>query len=137
MHEHLLTLAQSSSSSGGGAVGALGALVGLVIWLAVVCGIGALLFWGVFKKAGQPPWASMVPIYNAFILCKVAGRPGWWVILFIIPVVSLIIAIILSIDVAKSFGKGIGFAIGLILLGIVFYPVLGYGSAQYQGPAAA
>jgi hypothetical protein len=68
----------------------------------------------------------------------VAGRPGWWLILMLIPFVNLIIAIILSVDIAKHFGKGVGFAIGLIILPIIFYPVLGFGSAQYQGaPAAA
>ena len=44
--------------------------------------------------------------------------------------------IILCIDLAKSFGKGVGFGIGLALLGIIFFPILGFGSAQYQGPAA-
>lgn len=126
-----------TGAGGTGPAGLIGSLVGLILYLAILAGVGALLFWGVFKKSGQPPWASLIPIYNIFILCKVAGRPGWWVILFIIPIVSIVIAVILSIDVAKSFGKGIGFAIGLLLLGIIFYPVLGFGSAQYRGPAAA
>jgi len=53
-----------------------------------------------------------------------------------IPFVNFIIGIILCIDLAKSFGKGVGFGIGLILLGIIFFPILGFGSEQYQGPAA-
>jgi len=53
-----------------------------------------------------------------------------------IPFVNFIIGIILCIDLAKSFGKGVGFGIGLILLGIIFFPILGFGSAQYKGPAA-
>ena len=47
------------------------------------------------------------------------------------------VAIVLRIDIAKSFGKGAGFGIGLALLGIIFWPILGFGSAQYQGAAAA
>jgi hypothetical protein len=63
-------------------------------------------------------------------------RPGWWVILLLIPFINFIIGIILCIDLAKSFGKGLGFGIGLILLGVIFFPILGFGSAQYQGPSA-
>jgi len=72
-----------------------------------------------------------------YFLCKVAGRPDWWVILMFIPLVNFIIWIILCIDVAKSFGKGAGFGIGLLLLPIIFFPILGFGSAQYQGPSAS
>jgi hypothetical protein len=92
--------------------------------------------WKIFSKAGQPGWASIIPIYNWYILCKIVGRPGWWVILLLIPFVNFIIGIILCIDLAKSFGKGVGFGIGLILLGLIFFPILGFGSAQYQGPTA-
>jgi hypothetical protein len=53
-----------------------------------------------------------------------------------IPFVNFIILIILSIDMAKSFGKGVGFGLGLAFLGFIFLPILGFGSAQYQGPSA-
>jgi hypothetical protein len=92
--------------------------------------------WKVFTKAGQPGWASIIPIYNLYIWCKIVGRPWWWILLMLIPFVNFIICIILCIDLAKSFGKGGGFGIGLALLGIIFFPILGFGSAQYQGPAA-
>jgi Family of unknown function (DUF5684) len=59
------------------------------------------------------------------------------VILMFIPFVNFITWIILCIDVAKSFGKGVGFAIGLILLPFIFFLILGFGSAQYQGPSAS
>jgi hypothetical protein len=92
--------------------------------------------WKVFTKAGQPGWASIIPIYNIYIWCKIVGRPAWWIILMLIPLVNFIICIILCIDLAKSFGKGAGFGIGLAFLGIIFLPILGFGSAQYQGPSA-
>src|SRR5437660_912103 len=93
--------------------------------------------WKVFTKAGQPGWASIIPIYNLYIWCKIVGRPWWWILLMLIPFVNFIVAIILCIDMAKSFGKGAGFGIGLALLGIIFWPILGFSSAQYQGAAAA
>jgi hypothetical protein len=93
--------------------------------------------WKVFTKAGQPGWAILIPIYNLYVMCKIAGRPGWWFILMFIPVVNIVIVIIVVIDIAKHFGKGVGFGIGLLILPIIFYPILGFGSAQYQGSAAS
>ena len=92
-------------------------------------------WWKMFTKAGQPGWAAIIPILNLYFFCKVAGRPGWWLILMFIPLVNFIIIIILCIDVAKAFGKGVGFALGLVFLPFIFYPILAFGSAQYQGPA--
>ena len=93
-------------------------------------------WWKIFSKAGQPGWAAIIPIYNLYVWCKIVGRPWWWILLMLIPLVNFIILIILFIDLAKSFGKGIGFAIGLILLSIIFFPILGFGSATYQDPSA-
>jgi hypothetical protein len=107
----------------------------VIVWLLVVVLMVAAM-WKVFTKAGQPGWAAIIPIVNIYFLCKVAGRPGWWVILTFIPLVNLIIWIVLCVDVAKNFGKGAGFGIGLALLGFIFFPILGFGSAQYQGQAA-
>jgi uncharacterized membrane protein YhaH (DUF805 family) len=71
------------------------------------------------------------------VLLKIVGRPGWWLILLLIPLVNFIVAIVIHVDLAKSFGKGVGFGLGLTFLGIIFYPLLGFGDAQYQGPSAA
>lgn len=92
--------------------------------------------WKIYTKAGQPGWACIIPIYNLYIWCKIVGRPAWWIILMLIPFVNFIVGIILCIDLAKSFGKGALFGIGLVFLGIIFFPILGFGSAQYQGPSA-
>jgi hypothetical protein len=111
-----------------------GAATGILILIYIafiVFEIAAL--WRVFVKAGHPGWAAIIPIYNIYILCKVAGRPGWWLVLFFIPFVNLIMAIIVYLDIAKNFGKGVGFGIGLVLLGFIFLPILGFGSAKYQG----
>jgi hypothetical protein len=107
-------------------------IIGLLIALLLI-----VAMWKVFTKAGQPGWASIVPIYNLYIWCKIVGRPWWWILLMLIPFVNFIVGIILCIDLAKSFGEGAGFGIGLALLGIIFWPILGFGSAQYQGAAAA
>ena len=128
----LLAQVDYSYSSEGKAPSPVSTIIGLLIALFLI-----VAMWKVFTKAGQPGWASIIPIYNLYIWCKIVGRPWWWILLMLIPFVNFIILIILCIDTAKSFGKGAGFGIGLALLGIIFWPILGFGSAQYQGPAAA
>tara|TARA_R110002049_G_scaffold88929_1_gene224125 strand:- start:156 stop:515 length:360 start_codon:yes stop_codon:yes gene_type:complete len=103
-------------------------LIGLAVIIVVLVGA-----WKVFTKAGRPGWAVLIPIYNAYVLCKIAGKPGWWVIMLIIPLISLIFAILLSLGLAEKFGKGAGFGIGLAFLSPIFIPILGFGSAKYQG----
>jgi Family of unknown function (DUF5684) len=120
------------SSASGGVGGVIGGIIGLAVAVLIIAAM-----WKVFSKAGQPGWAAIIPIYNLYIWCKIVGRPGWWIILMLIPFVNFIIMIVLSIDLAKSFGKGAGFGIGLALLSIIFMPILAFGSAQYQGPSAA
>ena len=103
----------------------------------IICVLIIAAMWKVFTKAGQPGWASLIPIYNLYVLCKIAGRPGWWLLLMLIPFVNIIIIVILCIDIAKSFGNGVGFGLGMAFLGFIFWPILGFGSAQYQGPSAS
>ncbi len=93
-------------------------------------------FWKACVKAGQPGWAVLIPIYNLYVFLKVAGKPGWWLLLMLIPVVNLVVAIIATVALAERFGKGGGFAVGLFLLPFIFYPILGFGHAQYSPPLA-
>ena len=90
--------------------------------------------WKIFEKAGQPGWAAIIPIYNIIVMLKIVGKPLWWLIMFIIPGVNLVFAIWTLNMLSKSFGKDEGFTVGLLLLGIVFYPILGFGDARYLGP---
>jgi hypothetical protein len=118
-----------ASSGVGGAV----FLVFIVIYV-----LGALPLMGIFNKASEPGWAAFVPIYNIIVLLKVVGRPWWWIILLIIPFVGFIVWIIVAYDLARSFGKGIGFTIGLVIpyVNWIFLMILWLGQAQYRGPAA-
>jgi len=112
-----------------------GLTIGWLVYLAVIV-LEIAGWWMILSKAGRPGWGAIIPIYNIYLYCKVAGRPGWWLILFLIPLVNIVIAFIVFIDVAKNFGKGTGFGVGLTLLSFIFAPVLGFGDATYSGPAA-
>ena len=102
----------------------------VVIMALVVFQIAA--WWKMFEKAGQPGWAAIIPIYNIVVVLRVAGKPLWWIILLIIPLVNIIVWIIVSVAIANNFGRGTLFGIGLLLLGFIFYPILGFGDATYQ-----
>jgi hypothetical protein len=134
----------SSDALGGGAAAGLFAFMGL-IWLFALAVAAVVLIgmWKVFAKAGQPGWAALIPIYNIYVLLQIVGRPTWWLaflLLSFIPGIGAIavwvVMIILYNDLSKSFGQGVGFTVGLVLLSPIFMPILGFGSSQYLGPMA-
>ncbi len=109
----------------------------LLVWGAVTVP-GVLLGWlRVFPKAGQPWWAALIPLYNIYVLVVgVARLSRLWFVLVLIPVVQIVAAILVNLEVARRFGKSEAFGLGLALLGFVFYPLLGFGSDQYQDGTA-
>ena len=122
-------LAQTTQYSDGGGGGFPAFLFALALMA-----ISVVSFWKVFEKAGQPGWASIIPIYNIYILLKIAGRPGWWLLLYLIPVVNIVVQAIVAIDSAKAFGKSSTFGIvGLWLFSFIGYMILGFGDATYKG----
>jgi hypothetical protein len=112
-------------------------VAGIILYVAVVYAILVIPYWVIFKKAGQEGWPALIPIYSTYILLKIIGRPGWWLILFLIPIVNLVIYIIMMNDLSKSFGHGVGFTLGLLFLSIIFVYILAFGSSTYRGPAGA
>lgn len=117
---------KDSSSTSAGLI--IAAVYIVVILLIIVTN------WKIFSKAGKPGWAAIIPIYNLVILFQIIQRPIWWILLFFVPIVNLIISVIMSLDLAKAFGKSEVFGIvGLFLFPIVGYPMLAFGSSKYVG----
>ena len=127
-----MVAATYSYSTGSGTGVAIGIAIGLAILLVYVAAL-----WRIFTKAGQPGWAAIIPIYNYYVILKIVGRPWWWLLLYLVPIVNLVILIIVLNDLSKSFGHGVGFTLGLIFLSFIFYPILGFGDSRYLGPAGA
>jgi hypothetical protein len=103
----------------------------MLVWCAVLL-LSIIGMWKVFVKAGKPGWAAIIPIYNIIVILEIVGKPIWWFILLLIPLVGFIVYIIVLVELAKRFGKGVGFAIGLLILPFIFFPMLGFGDAQYH-----
>ncbi|HEX8373416.1 MAG TPA: DUF5684 domain-containing protein [Chthoniobacterales bacterium] len=126
----LLAQAEAPELSTGSVIGGA---IATIVWLALVILILAGM-WKMFEKAGKPGWAAIVPIYNVIVLLQIAGKPLWWIILLFIPIVNILVGLFVSIALAKSFGRGAGFGIGILVLGFIFIPMLGFGQDKYVGP---
>jgi hypothetical protein len=103
-------------------------LAGIIIALIIMIGMFKL-----YEKAGEKAWAALVPIYNLYVLYKITWGQGWYFLLLLVPLLNLVIAVITAFRLSRAFGKGTGFGFGLLLLPCLFYPILGYGDARYQG----
>ncbi|WP_309135488.1 DUF5684 domain-containing protein [Cellulomonas sp.] len=112
-------------------------LVVSVVASVVVYVVVAIALAGVFRKAGEPAWQAFVPVLNTLVLLRVAGRPLWWFLLLLVPVLNVVVLVVVWNDVSRSFGRGPGFTVGLVLLPVVFLYVLWLGDSTYRGPAAA
>lgn len=124
-----MLLQQGDRGQGGGLFSSLCSLAFAVLIIVAM--------WRVYEKAGKPGWASIIPIYNIWVMLEIVGKEGWWIILFLIPGVNVIVGIIVMWELAKSFGKDAGFAIGLILLAPIFLLILAFSDAEYVGPGGA
>lgn len=139
-YSYLMSEPTSQAVVAGGAMGALvSILMAYAFIVLVVAVITIIANWKIFTKAGEKGWKSLIPIYNTVVLFKVAGISPWWVLGYlaaIIPVIGgfvvLGITIYFMISLAKAFGKGTGFTVGLILLNTIFVMILAFGSSEYQ-----
>ena len=98
--------------------------------------LGVLLIvamWMIFKKAGKPGWAAIVPFYNIYVEYEITWGSGWRFLLLLIPIYNIILAIQTQVKLAKAFGKSGGFAVGLIFLPYVFNPILAFDGSTYLG----
>jgi hypothetical protein len=111
-------------------LGVLALVFGVVFILMVVPTIVGS--WKTFEKAGQPGWASLVPIYNIVVMLQIIKRPMWWIVLLFIPLANFVIFLILF-EFCKAFGKGAGTFLLLVLLQPIGWLYLGFGDAKFQG----
>jgi hypothetical protein len=139
VHALLFILAQAGKpggASGGDMGGCLGAALAcvcpLLIFLVFIVPMIAGM-WKAFAKAGEPGVAALVPIWNTIVLLKIAGQEPIRVLFWMIPFANIYFVIVDTIDFAKAYGKEAGFGLGLAFLPMIFWPILGFGSARYLG----
>lgn len=97
-------------------------------WLALtIAGV-----WRTFAKAGAPGWAALVPVYNFVVLARIGREKPGWALLLLVPLVNVFVIGYISVRVARRFGRGLPFGVGLMLLPMIFYPLLGFGACKLQ-----
>lgn len=114
---------------------ALLAGLGIGIWLVamIISVLMIISLWKIFTKAGKPGWGSLIPFYNYYLLTEITYGNGWLFLLLCIPFANFVFMIMMAFKLAKVFGKGTGFGFGVWLLPVIFYPILAFGDAEYQG----
>lgn len=117
------------------AAAAGGSALGTIIYL-VIAVVAIVAMWKIFVKAGEPGWASVVPLYNTYTLVKIAGLNPLLFLLLLVPVVNIVFAIYLMIKLGETFGKTAGWSvIFLVILSFIGMLMLGFGDARYTKPA--
>lgn len=99
----------------------------------VLCVFVLVCMWIVFRKAGKPGWAAIVPFYNLYVLFDITWGSGMRFLLLLIPIYNIILSIQTQVRLARAFGKSGGFAAGLVFLPYIFIPLLAFGKETYQG----
>jgi len=89
-----------------------------------------------FEKAGEAGWKAFVPIYSDVVWIKLIGKPIWWVVMTLIPILRTLIKVSMDIELAKAYGKqSFGAQAQAVLIPFIFYPRIGFDEAtQYVGP---
>ena len=112
----------------------------VALFLTAIFSLAVVVFefivtWRIYKKAGEPGWASLIPFYNLYVLFKITWGNGWLFLLMLIPVVDVVIWIITMVKLAQVFGKGTGFAVGLVFLELIFSAIIAFDSSVYTKPS--
>ena len=101
----------------------------VVVFLFLVVTAG---MWAVFRKADQPGWAAIIPVYNVYILVHAVARLDiLWFIMCLIPGVGIFAWGVVCGEVARRFGRGVGTGIGLSVLPYYYWPMLGFNDDHY------
>ena len=111
--------------------------IAIILLTVLMVAIGVFLIaslWITVDKAGRPGVSQIIPIWNYIELVRISGKPLWWVLILVVPIVNFIVLIIVYNEIAKAFGKDAGFTVGLILLPFIFWPILAFGNATYTAP---
>jgi len=109
-----------------------GEFVAILVMVVATSVFMTVCMWAIYNKAGEAGWKSIIPVYNLYVLFQIVGKPGWWVIFLFVPFVGTILFIFMNYLLARAFGKGVGYMLGVTFLPFIFLPLLAFGGAQYQ-----
>ena len=104
-------------------------------WLFFILLIAVVEFiakWKIYEKMGRKGWEGVIPIYSDVVALDVLKLPIWLIVLLFIPGAVIGFNIVVSLKLAERFKKDVSFAIGLIFLPIIFYPILAFDKSTFE-----
>ncbi len=107
-------------------------LIGIIIIALLAAILMTVSMWKTFKKVGKPGWASLIPIYNTYVMCEIGGKEWWFIFLTFIPVINILATFMIYDGIAKKFGKSTAFSLGMFFVPIIFFPLLAFGKNYYE-----
>jgi cytochrome bd-type quinol oxidase subunit 2 len=120
--------AQMSDNEAGAA--GLAVLGGMLFVFLIIFGVFyvyiSLALSTIAKKTNtENPWMAWIPIVNIILMLNIAKKPMWWILLCLIPVVSIVIMILVWMEIAKARNKPEWWGI-LLIVPVVNIIVPGY-----------
>ncbi|MBR6426801.1 MAG: zinc ribbon domain-containing protein [Clostridia bacterium] len=123
-------------------IGDLNLLTDMLITAAVISAVIAaaiavlsiVIYWKMFKKAGQPGWIALIPFYNIWKMFELATGHGAYMLLLFVPIANFIVLIYFYVKLSVAYSQDEAFCIGLIFLPIIFLAILAFGKKPYVGP---
>ena len=97
-----LAFAQSTDRAVQTAVAMSMVMFGLVFGLAIYVYFALALQTIATKTNTENSWLAWIPIANLVLMLNVAKKPLWWILLFIIPLVNIVVAIMVWMAVAEA-----------------------------------
>lgn len=118
------------------------AIVALMFIMILFYAYYAIVLAKLFKKAGKPAWAAIVPVYNVIVLLDIIGYKWYYIFVYFFsfapyvgPVIILLFKITLSMKLSKAYGQSTGFGVGLVLVPIIFLSIFAFNNKiNYVGP---
>lgn len=111
-----------------------GLLVGVVVFYIAIIALCAVpsfvIFWKLYRKAGQPGWASLIPGYSSYAMGLIVGNPTLGIVTGIAAIASYVVNIlslpwlILALVLLNKFVKHYDAGLGRWLL-FIFLPIIG------------
>lgn len=118
----------TASTASQGINPALSSFAGIIGYLLLAFFLGK-----VFEKAGEPLWKAFVPVYNGIVLLRLVGFSGWFILLYLVPIVNIVLHVIVALRLGKAFSKSTVFSIFLLwLFSLIGYIIVGFDDSRYD-----
>lgn len=95
-------------------------------------GVACFCLWRIYAKAGERGWSCLIPVYNLYVLCRIAGTRPVLLVTALMPFINVFALIYVCTQVARRFGKPRWWGLGMVFVPWLFLPLLAF-AAKFVG----